>query len=99
ALEADVDQRTIERDRLGIEPAARGDRPPVGTEHRRGLAGVEAFHVLAFVADAAGEPAALVGDCDEVLAFCIEPYFRQAAEATKARGQHQPAPPFQRTEA
>ena len=37
ALQADIDQRPVERDRFGIEPAARGDRLAVRPEHRCGL--------------------------------------------------------------
>ena len=98
ALEADIDQRAVERDRFGIEPAARGDRLAVGAEHRRRLDVVEADHLAALVDDAAGEPASLVADGDEALALVVEPQARQAAEAAKPRGQDQPAAIFQRTE-
>ncbi len=83
ALEADIDERAIERDRFGIEPAARGDRPAVGAEHRRGLDVVEPGHLAALVDDAAGEPAALVADGNEALALGVEPHARQPAETAK----------------
>ena len=98
ALETDIDQRAVERERLGIEPAARGDRLAVGTEHRRGLDVVEPGHLAALVDDAAGEPAALVADRDEALALGIEPQARQSAEAAKPRGQDQPAAIFELAE-
>ena len=98
ALDADIDQRAVERERLGIEPAARGDRLAVGTEHRRGLDVVEPGHLAALVDDAAGEPAALVADRDEALALCIEPQARQSAEAAKPRGQDEPAAIFELAE-
>ena len=98
ALEADIDERAIERDRLRIEPAARGDRPAVGPQHRRGLDVVEPDHLAAAIDDAAGEPAALVADGDEALALGVEPQARQPAEAAKRRGQHQPAAIFKLAE-
>ena len=95
AFETDIDQRAVERERLGIEPAARGDRLAVGTEHRRGLDVVEPGHLAALVDDAPGEPAALVADRDEALALCIKAETRQSAEAAKPRGQNEPAAIFE----
>ena len=95
ALEPDIDQRAVERERLGIEPAARGDRLAVGTEHRRGLDVVEPGHLAALVDNAPGEPAALVADRDEALALCIKAETRQSAEAAKPRGQDEPAAIFE----
>src|SRR5256885_5392963 len=91
ALEADIDQRAVERERLAVEPAARGDRLAVEAEHRRGLDVVEPGHLAALVDNAAGEPAALVTDRDEALALCIKAEARQAAESAKPRGQNESA--------
>src|SRR5207244_3863137 len=95
AFEADIDQRAVERERLGIEPAARGDRLAVGTEHRRSLDVVEPGHLAALVDDAPREPAALVADGDEAFALCIKAEARQSAEAAKPRGQNEPAAIFE----
>jgi len=37
AFEADINEGTVERDRLRVKPAARGDRRCCRTPHRRGL--------------------------------------------------------------
>ena len=87
AFDTDIDQRAVERERLGVEPAARGDRLAVGPEHRRGLDVVEPGHLAALVDDAAGEPAALVADRDEALALCIQPQdrtIRQSRETARS---------------
>jgi hypothetical protein len=47
ALDADIDEGAIERDRFGIEPAARGDRLAVGAEHRRCLDVSQSAHLAA----------------------------------------------------
>ena len=98
ALDTDIDQRTVERERLGVEPAARRDRLAIGPEHRRGLDIVEPGHLAALVDDAAGEPASLVADGDEALALRIQPQAGQSAEAAKPRGQDEPAAKFERAE-
>jgi len=54
---------------------------------------------VAGIDDAAGEPAALVAQRDEALAFGVEANAGQAAETAKARGQNHPAAVFQRAEA
>src|SRR5205823_6677638 len=94
-FQADIDQRAVERERLGIEPAARDDRLAVRTEHRRSLDIVEPGHLAALVDDAPREPAALVADRDEALALFIKAETRQSAEAAKPRGQDEPAAIFE----
>ncbi|MHC2401086.1 hypothetical protein ACVMGC_005630 [Bradyrhizobium barranii subsp. barranii] len=82
AFEPDINDIAVARERLGVvpEPLLR-DRPALGIEHRGRLDIVEPDHLAAGIADAAGEPAALVGDRKEALALWIEPDAGQAAEA------------------
>ncbi len=98
ALKSDVNKGTVERDRFGVEPAARGDRPAVRSEQRCGLDVVEPDHLAAPIDDAAGEPASVIADGDEALALGVQPQSRQPAKAGKARSQDQPAAIFQRPE-
>src|SRR5262249_22656391 len=98
ALEPDIDERAVERERFRIIPAARDDRLAVGAEQRRRLDIVEPDHLPPTIDDAAGEPAALVADRDEALALWVEPQRGEAAEARERRGQDQPAAIFQRAE-
>ncbi|MHC2531269.1 hypothetical protein ACVJMY_000838 [Bradyrhizobium diazoefficiens] len=100
ALEPDIDDVAVARQRLRIPPEALfRDRPSLRIEQRRGLDVVEPGHPAAGIADGPGEPAALVGDRKETFAFRIQPDAGQAAEAAIGRGQHQAAAIFQRTEA
>src|ERR1700722_15437524 len=98
AFEADINKRTVERDRLRVEPAARGDRLAVGAQHRRGLDVIKPGHLVALIDDAAGEPGALVAERDEALSFGIEAQSRQSAKSGKPRRQGEPAAIFQRPE-
>src|SRR5882757_3182104 len=98
ALEPDIDHRSVERDRLAVEPAARGNRLAVGAEHRRSLDIVEPGHLAPLVDDAAGKPASLVADGDEALALRVQPQAGQPAKAAKPRRENEPAAIFQRTE-
>src|SRR2546423_11676391 len=91
AHRAAIDQRAVKREGFGIEPAAGGDRLAVRSQHRGSLDILEPGHLLVAVSDAAGEPAALVGDGDEALALGVEPQARQSAQAAEAGGQDQAA--------
>ena len=97
ALEPDIDERTVKRDRFGIEPASCGDRPAVRAQHRRSLDVGKPGHVAAPIDDPSGEPGPLVAERDEALAPAIEPQSRQPAKARKRRGQRQPAAILQRS--
>src|SRR6185312_7431430 len=85
ALERDIGDTAVERHRLRIEPAARGDRSTIRPEQRRGLDIGKSRHVAALVANATGEPGALVADRNEALTLAIEPQGREPAETGEAR--------------
>src|SRR5258708_39186126 len=83
ALDPDVDKGSIERDRFRIEPAARGERPAVGPQPRRGPDVVEPGHLAPLIEDAPGEPGPVIAEGNKTLAFGIQPQSRQSAKTWK----------------
>ena len=68
ALDADIERAVIVGERLGVEPSARGQRAPVGAEHRRHLGIGDPGWRSAAIDDAAAQPLRLVGQRDEIRA-------------------------------
>ena len=99
ALDADIEHAVGLRERLGVEPAARGQRLAVGPEHRRHLGVGDAGRLAVLVDDAAAQPGAVVGHRQKVAAVRLHAKRRDAAERLVARGERKPAAEFQRAEA
>ena len=85
ALEPDIERAAVLRDRFRVVPAARGERPPVGTEDRRHLGVGNGARPRAFVDDAAAQPPALVVQGDEMGAVRRDANGRYAAEMLEGR--------------
>src|SRR5205085_2972926 len=75
------------RDRLGVVPAARGERLAVGPKHGRHLGIGDADWARPLVNDAAAQPTALVGDGEKARAIRRDADCRDAAEMLVRRGQ------------
>jgi hypothetical protein len=87
ALEAEVQRAAVLPHRLGVVPAAGGDRPAIGAEHRRHLDVVETHRCPIPIENAAAQPASLVGDGDEARAVGTHANGRNAAEVLVRRGE------------
>jgi hypothetical protein len=98
SLYAHIKRTTVLRDGFRVIPTARGQRFPVGPQHRCHFRVGDAGRPRAFVNEAAAKPPALVGQCDEVCAIGCDANSGYAPKAAVGRAQHETAAELQEAE-
>ena len=87
ALGGEPHDAALARHRLGVVPAARGERLPVVTKHRRHFGIRDAGGPDSLIDDAAAQPISLVGHGEEFRAVALDADRRNAAEVRVRRRQ------------
>ena len=93
-----IKRATVLRDRLRVVPTPRGQRLPVGTQHRCHFRVGDAARPRSFVKEAAAKPPAPVGQRDELRAISRNADGRYAPKAAVRRAQDETAAELQETE-
>ena len=99
ALDADIERAVGIRERLGVEPAARGERFAIGPEHRRHLGIGDGCRPAVVVHDTPTQPGAVVGQSQKMAAIGLDVQSGNAAERFVGRGEREAAAEFQGAEA